>query len=360
MTEPIEINASSSSRAANVDADFYTRSDRARARENHQRQEQERRRKEEAERRQQEQHEARERAEDEHSWREYQRINAREGLREAQRHRLASEGRLKNLQEQLGPEQADRVTREVRERRQRTPDAGRREAEVESRTRDESRHDAEIRRERRLQEAVAEMTRLTDEAELTALQLEIQRLTNEIEREREIRRQREREEEEEREERHRTEILEEEIRILQEILDLDNEQRRRDQRAQQQRSSWNGSSYPNYHEPRAGYRRYFGQAYTSPSTPTSLSARMPFSGGSEAVQTRNPYDDINYRRAHGVRVLQQARAEADARDRAIENQQAVNGDIAYPSEGLHRRNTFGGGGRERETAYRRSRRYYPL
>jgi hypothetical protein len=131
-------------------------------------------------------------------------------------------------------------------------------------------------------------------------------------------------------------------------------------RASSHRSSWHGS--PSYYPP-AGYIGS-GASYTSPTTPTSLSGGRPSSGGggSAALQTRSPFEDANFRRVHGERVLRQERAIANARDSAREMQRAVVSDEeAYMSggRGLGRRNTVGGGGRARETAYRGQRRYYP-
>lgn len=386
LTEPTVVNMFSSSRAENIDADVYTRPDyRARARENHQRQERERRREAEDDRRRQEQTEAerlqeiRDRAEDEHSLREYIRINAREEMRNARRRTSPDADQWENLEERvraLQPreqgeqEQVERIAREIRERRERIRDDVRREAEAETRTRDQNRHDAERRMDRRLQEAISHMPRRPTEDELPTTE-EIRRLANRIELERAALRQREREDE--LRERRRTELrridaLEEEIRHLETELrqppaaDTQNfpDRRAEQQQQQQQRNSWNDSHYSNYYDPRYYYQPVIGQPYIPPSTPSPYPSGWPSSGGSSgAIPSHSPYEDPNYRRARGQRVLQQERAFANARDRAIEMHQAVNNDVAVMPTGLHRRNTLSGSGREREMGHRRPTSYYP-
>lgn len=405
-TDPADISRPSSTGATvGPDADVFTRADaRAQAREETQRQERERRRLEDErvrrfrqqQRQQQEEddrrfaeqfekqfhlndqrrarqaasNENRERAEDEYSLREYERINGREALREAQRRRLEEEDRLRRIHEQLSREReeqahAERVAQELREDRQRRSDAARREAEEERRdpTYSRRRHEFERRRDSGLQEAVAQMARQNEESDLTSIQREIQRLTNEIEYDRETRRQRERGDNLAAE-RRRIEELEAEVALMEE---RDREIARTEQELRElerggsrsQRSSWYGS--PPYYPP-SGYVGA-GESYTSPTTPTSLLGRRPSSGGSGSavMQVRSPAEDINYRRRRGEEVLRQERAFANARDSALEMQRAVNDEGAYLSggRGLNRRNTVGGGGRARGTAYRGQRRFYP-
>ena len=378
-TESTETRGSSSSRTDSTDADVYTRPEhRARARESLQRQERERRREEEEDRRRQEQEEdrrsheqaeaereARERAEDEHSLREYNRINAREGIRleaEARRRRFADVDQLKGLEERVNvllgkareqseQEQVGRIAREIRERRERIREELRREAEAETPPRDEHRHDAERRREVDLQEAVSQMsTRGTDEDGAKTAE-EIRRITNDIELQREARRQQEREEE--RRELRRIELfrikaLEDEIRHLERELRQPADAQYYSDHRPEYRNTWHGSPYYYHHH---GPWHNHAPPQIPPRTLTPYPTGWPSSGNSVPIHPRYLHEDPYYRRAHGERVLQQERWRANARDR-VEMQQAANNNVAIMSGGLHRRNTLGGGGREREMAYR--------
>ena len=203
------------------------------------------------------------------------------------------------------------------------------EGEAQTRPRDKHRHDAQRRRELIFQKAVSQMpTRTTDEDGPNTAE-EIQRITNDVELQREARRQREREEE------TREEL--QEIGVVENILQLlADAQNYSDHRPEQRRNSWDDSLY---------YK--IGQAYSSPNTSTPASSgsggggaiqtRNPYgdpehrrlrgqqvSGSSGEIQTRNPYEDPEYRRLRGQQVLEQERAMADARDRGIEMRQAFN------------------------------------
>jgi hypothetical protein len=243
------------------------------------------------------------------------------------------------------------------------------------------------------------MPRRTDDAELSASGEEIRRLANKIEFEREYRRQLEREEEEWRAELRRIKTLEQEIQDLEKELghqpdvqnypnqgaerqhnDWQQHHGRQQHNSQQQhndwqqhngwqqhndwqqRNSWNGSPYYGnyyYYPPWFDHRGMIGLAYNRPITPTPYSAGWPSSGSSGAVETRSPYQDEHFRRVRGERVLQQERAMANARDRAVDLQRAINNNVATVPGGLHRRNTLSGGGRQREMAHRRSMPHYP-
>jgi len=380
----------------------------------------------------------RERAEDEYSRLEYERLQGREALRQSRRQ--AEEDRLRRERDELREnnerlERLERLEREqlARERRMTREEhiarltAELRQAEETLRTFNATtsmaRHHEEQRRlERRLQDAVAQMARpsaLADDDDITILQLEIRRLTSDIQYEREVRRAHERDRTREddfaAERRHLADMAEE-IRLMEETADRNDEihrieaelreldrsmaerreldrreselrelGRRNAERAAERAAAAAATaaaarrpvyapSPPTYMAPPAAY---MAAAYTTPAgaaygTPVRASSpRWSWGSGSgpagsagsgtsnPALSQRSPADDIEYRRQRGAQVLAQEQATARARASALNLQRSLNGyddDDAFVS--LGRRNTIGGGARRRETAYRRGGRFY--
>ncbi|KIW06146.1 uncharacterized protein PV09_03308 [Verruconis gallopava] len=289
--------------------------------------------------------ERREKAEDDFSMLEYARLQERDRKRRERADAALAE------EKSHGPsDEIDELEKEIRQmkieeeqNRKAREDAERLEqkAEYEKKLRSE---DAKI--ERQLQEELSKIERqreFSSKKQLLQVESELARLEFELAKIQERRQARERAEQLEQEIKH-MDVLSEEIRELEEERERDEQLRRIEQRLYNRGyDNQRYSPLPPSYLPRAS-------PYPAPPRPSAT--RLPPTKETQVLQQRttSPYEDEDYRRAVGERVLQaeQARAASSSLQRAI-----------GAGPGLGRRNTIGGRDRDREQVYRDLRKRYP-
>lgn len=358
--------------------------DRANARDELRRQNRDRQRREDedhriAEKLQQEENrkaaekEAREKAADEFAMRDYARLNERDRLRrdEARRKQEAEEDEerrrvreIKNRQEREAQQNALDEARRLKEardeaRRQREAQEEvrrRQEAQEEARRRQEIRdrpsvrqtfdqdrseriaqEDLDRRRQEREQQNAMHMHDIDEEVqrldqELLKIQERAAARARAVKLEQDVRKHDKlRDEIRQLEDEHRRDTAPLPSPYASEVSDLEAELQRLNARIRARErgsaaSSVNGSSL-----------------YDEPRRVGSIPPRTPSSATPVSLQQSNPFQDKEYRRMVGQRVLERERAMASSLD----------------TTGVSRRNTIGGGGRAREQHYRNLRRWYP-
>ena len=325
--------------------------DRANARERLRYEERERRRAEDAQKRVQEEadrrfaehlaqqdleKERRERAEDEFSALEYERLQGRDKLRRRANAQREKEDMQKHIQEQLDQAEVEQIGRQIREAKKRQDcDAARRAEERAAKLAAEQRVQYQETR-RREAEITARMAGLAaqteEERKLRQTQEELARLEDEMREARRERRIKEAREQQLIEEVHAAERLQAEIRQLEAELGglaVDDER---------------GYGYE---------ARLIGYPPASPSSPRRspavdmLASRAP---------PASPYQDPDFRRLRGTQVLEREWMRSAQAQVASQSMQRAVSDPEF--QGLVRRNTTGGN-RARDTQYRGHLRRYP-
>jgi hypothetical protein len=279
--------------------------------------------------------ERRERAADEFSMMEYARLQERD------KRRLEKAAAVLEKSDQATQDEIDELEKEIKEMKQQEDERRELKRRDEARRRERLLRDEESRIEHRLQEDLAKIRRdreASNTLQLSEIQQEIDRLESELVKQQERRQARERAEQLEQEIRHH-DLLAEEIRELEEERDRD-AQLKRIERYMLDRTLSSPSAYdrPRYLPP-------------APMLPPLIAP--PRESQIMRQPQLSPYEDENYRRAVGERVLQQEWDMASARAATGGLQRAIAG------PGVERRSTVGGRDREREKVYRDLRKRYP-
>lgn len=303
--------------------------------------------------------EAREKAADEFAMRDYARLNERDRLRreEARRKQEAEEDEERRRAREIKARQEREAQQKVLDDTKRLKEARdevrrRQEAQDELRRREEARDRAtrqnQDRAERIAQEELDRRSReraQQSELHMRDIDEEVQRLDQEllkiqersaararaVQLEQDVREHdRLRDEIRQLEQEHRHDTAPLPSPYASEVSDLEAELQRLNARIRARERSSATSSIN-------------GSLYDEPRRVGPVPPRTPTLATPVSLQQSNPYQDEEYRRMVGQRVLERERAMASSLD----------------TTGVSRRNTIGGGGRAREQHYRNLRRWYP-
>jgi hypothetical protein len=286
--------------------------------------------------------ERRDRAEDEYSRREYERLQEKDKKRRQQR----AEGTAFEQKEKATHEEIEELEREIRTMRE--YEERKRQARKEQERSQEAQRmakrlrDEESRIEHRLQEDLAKISRQREAStavQLAEIEHEMARLEAELVKTQERRQARVRGEQLEQELRN-YHILEDDIREMEGEKEREEQLRRIEQQMRYDRSAFDR-------------QRYVPPPVPMPPLPPQQTQILQ----QASPRLTSPYEDEDYRRIVGQRVVQQERDMASARDATTGLQRTIA--AAPPGSGMGRRNTVGGRDREREKVYRDVRKRYP-